>query len=399
LVLSYSIGIFSLVPIARGIQRVISDIVGREFFIYLTIFPAIIGVAIIFYTFIFKLKVREISQYIWLISGISIYTYYIMELKSSPEEAIHFLEYGLLPYFIFRALSHRIKDWTVYISTLLYVALIGISDEFLQWLMPHRVWDFRDIGFNIMAGGIFIISLWKGIRPEIISMPVKKDSVRTLIRIFTIDLIFIGLCFSNTPGFVNKYTDIFHILGWLRNEEPMIEFGYRHIDPDLGIFYSRLTLEELKKIDLLKGRVYGEILLKEGNPEIVYRNLIKAYNQYTNPFLYEFLIHFGQRNNNYREFIETEKLDEKIEESNISLKENLILEKYFKNTLKYSNLSWSDKRVNELKNFAYLAKKDYVSEVGSMITFLSLKTIWLMILIVLFLSFIFEKNLEKYIKN
>ena len=39
----------------------------------------------------------------------------------------------------------------------------------------------------------------------------------------------------------------------------MSEFGYKYKDPEIGIFYSRLSLKDLHKTDEQKGKYYAQI--------------------------------------------------------------------------------------------------------------------------------------------
>ncbi len=378
-----SMGIFTTIPVARNLQKFVYNTVGREFFTYVVLFVVCIGLAILLYLFIFKLKVKKISQYIWLFICAGLYIYHTIQLRAHPEEAIHFLEYGLLSYLLFKALSYRIQDWTVYLTAVFFVLFIGTTDEFLQWIMPQRFWDFRDVGLNMLAGGIFLLAIWKGINPTVISKPVKKISVGMLAGIITANLIFMGLCLSNTPNFVNRYTTAISTLSWLQNEEVMSDYGYIHKDPEIGTFYSRLTLEQLKKIDLTNGESYGRNLPQDISSEMIHKELIEIYNPYTNPFLYEFLIHLFRRNTSLDKLEDINVPFEKIRRSNITFRENLLVEKYFSNTLKHSMYAWSDEEVEELKETASLWKGDYKSTVGRMLTLFSLKWILAVIFITL----------------
>lgn len=384
-----SIGIFATVPAARSIQRYVYNTVGREFFTYIVLFFVGAGLVILLYLFLFKLKIKRVSQYIWLFICVGLYIYFIMQLKAHPEEAIHFLEYGLLSYFLFKALSKKVHDPTIYITAVLFVLFVGTTDEFIQWMMPERYWDFSDIGLNTLAGGIFILAIWKAIKPKIICKPVKRISVKVLVGVLTLDLIFLGLCLSNTPGYVNRYTAIFNNLSWLRNEEPMTEFGYRHKVPGIGIFVSRLTLRELKETDSTNGKYYGKILPHNISSKTTYENLIKLYTPYTDPFLYEFIIHLYRRETNFNELTKTNDQDERIRISNVAFRENSLIEKYFGNTLKHSGFVWSDKKVNELKKTAFLMKGNYVSKTGRIITSFSLKTAWIATLTILMVACIY----------
>lgn len=223
-------GILLTVPVARGLQKFVYAAVGKEFFTYVVLFIVIAALIILLYIFIFRLRIRNVSQYVWLILCGSLYVYFTINLKKHPEEALHFLEYGLLTFFVFRALSYRIHDWTVYISTIVIVSTVGTLDEFIQWLLPSRVWDYGDIRLNILGGIFFILAVWKGVRPATISERVNKFSIKVLATVLTVQVVFLGLCLANTPQNVNRYTSVFESLSWLRGEEVMTEYGEKTND-------------------------------------------------------------------------------------------------------------------------------------------------------------------------
>jgi len=220
--------IFSTVPLARGVQRYINATVGRDFFIHMVLFIVLSLFVVILFFFIFRLNIKSKSQYAWLIIASGAYVYTTLQLRIYPEEAVHLLEFGILSYFLFRALSHRIRDWTVYMTTSLFVLFIGTIDEFIQWVTPGRIWDYRDVGINALAGVLFVLVVGKGIKPENVRGPIKIISVNMLAGIIIINLLFLGLCLSNTPDAVAHYTSVFPDLSWLNQEETMSEYGHDH---------------------------------------------------------------------------------------------------------------------------------------------------------------------------
>ena len=372
------IGIYSTIPLARSVQKFVYNNIGREFFTYAVFFVIFAATAALLYLFIFRLKIKKISQYCWLLLSAGLCIYYTIQLRTHPEEAIHILEYGLLSLLIFRALSHRVRDWSIYITVVLSVSFIGTMDEFIQWMMPQRYWGIEDVKINTLAAAIFQLAVWKGIRPEVISEPVKKNSVMLLLGVATLNILFLGFCFSNTPDVVNCYTSISKNLSWLRSEEPMTEYGYKYRDPAIGIFYSRLSLEEIMEIDRNNGKAYGETILKDLNSGKTFGYLLTIYTPYTNPFLYEFSIHAGRLINNLGKLRETDNPDKKIEISNIIYRENLIIENLFKTTFRYSMPGWSDKQIKDLEKTAGMWKDDYTSMAGGkIITSFTLKTVWI----------------------
>jgi hypothetical protein len=73
-----------------------------------------------------------------------------------PEERIHFLEYGVLGFMVLKGMKeHR----HMIVLSFVFVALVGAVDELIQWLLPNRVGDLRDIAMNA-AGGM--LGIWTG---------------------------------------------------------------------------------------------------------------------------------------------------------------------------------------------------------------------------------------------
>ncbi len=82
-----------------------------------------------------------------------------------PEERIHLVEYSILASLIWSALKVRWEKqppkvwrnpalWAVLLNT-----LAAWSDEGVQAILPNRVYDLRDVGFNALAGVLAILFL------------------------------------------------------------------------------------------------------------------------------------------------------------------------------------------------------------------------------------------------
>lgn len=70
------------------------------------------------------------------------------------DERIHFLVFGGFGFFSLLLFSPLIAVVTV--------LLVGGLDEVLQWLLPDRVGDWRDVAFNVLAGLGGIGLAWLG---------------------------------------------------------------------------------------------------------------------------------------------------------------------------------------------------------------------------------------------
>ncbi len=85
-------------------------------------------------------------------------------ISALPEERLHFLTYGLAGWL----LCWSLEDWLVKVGSIepskkinlliawllpcFFVWLAGGVDELIQWWLPNRVFDIRDIIFNGTAG-------------------------------------------------------------------------------------------------------------------------------------------------------------------------------------------------------------------------------------------------------
>ncbi|UCH45124.1 MAG: VanZ family protein [Nitrospiraceae bacterium] len=370
--------IFTTIPLARGLQKLVYDTVGKEFFTYFVLFTVLAGLIVLLYILIIKLQVRKPSQYLWIILCSGTLIYFTFQLRKHPEEAIHLLEYGVLACLLLNALGHRIKDWTAYITAGLLVVFIGTVDECVQWVLPSRVWDYKDVGINALAGVLSLLAINRGMRPASLQGKVTPYSVHWLAAAATVIIILLGLCLSNTPRAVSLYTEEFPALSWLRSEEPMTEYGYKHREPEIGTFYSRFTKEELRKLDSRYGEELGKVISAGWDDEDI-QSLTEQYTPVTTPFLHEFLVHVLRMKKHYTGFID----DRDTESARTALFEQRILKKYFPETLISSGLAVDDSALVNLEKTVALNQGEYLSQAGKLITAFNLKDIWIMLVVAL----------------
>lgn len=335
-----ALGIFFTVPMARKIQNFVAALAGRSFFGYFVLITVIVLFVVLTYVLYTRLKIHAISNYIWLVLILAMYVYFTLKLWANPEEAIHFIEYGLLGFFLFKAFDHHIGDSSIYLAAFLLGSLVGTCDEILQWIVPGRYFDFRDVGLNALSSGLFQILLWKGIRPKRHYDKIQSRSIKIISVLSAANLILLGLCLSNTPQRVKKYANILPFLSSLKNQEAMSEFKFRYRDPDIGIFYSRLTLEELKNIDRFRAEEFATILRDWQSKD--YAEYLRIFPGGVAPFLHEIRVHIFRRDKRLERAFLSDGEAARRENFLIAYKENLILEKYFGQTLIRSPYNWDE---------------------------------------------------------
>ena len=118
----------------------------------------------------------------------------------------------------------------------------------------------------------------------------------------------------------------------------MVEYGYLYDEPDIGIFRSRFTVDELTELDRLRGQEASTIVDEYISKEM-YRTFLSKYSVARDPYLHEVGVHLFRRNR-YLNRAQLEPV-EAPHHYNVSLRENQFLEKYFPTTLRNSSHVWS----------------------------------------------------------
>ena len=98
---------------------------------------------------IFSIKNQPLNRIFYnvLLLCIAIGLIFMLEI---PEERVHFLEYGVLGFFVLKATNEKV------FITFVFVSLVGAVDEFIQFLLPQRVGELRDVLMNIVGGALGI---------------------------------------------------------------------------------------------------------------------------------------------------------------------------------------------------------------------------------------------------
>ena len=72
-------------------------------------------------------------------------------------ERVHFIQYGLLGLLVSRA--YKISSLNMLLASGLFIMSVGLLDEGIQWFLPNRYGDIRDVVMNSLGG---VSGLWLG---------------------------------------------------------------------------------------------------------------------------------------------------------------------------------------------------------------------------------------------
>jgi len=391
----WTISIFTFIPFARALQGVVSEQYGRDFF--LVIVAVYLGLIFLLATLylISTLKKLPLSNIVCLFFFFSLFAYWSWQLKSHPERALHFVQYGTLSILLYRALLHRFSDSGVYIIAVLGCFLVGTVDEIVQWFTPQRFFDYDDILIDGGASVLMQLAIITGIRPSIITLKANSKTLLICARLSIIQLILLSFCFINTPSLVNKYASQFEVLSYLKhNPSVMSEYGYRYEVPEIGRFFSRLNPQELVKVDQQRGEEVAK-LIDQGYDVANYDRFLAKHHFLKDPLTYEVRVRLFRRDAYWGQANEAKPSSRAFREAlTISFREHLILRNFYPESYQNSNRRLSQKDEQWMRENQFPDHK-YISPVGGhLLTQLSQRQYLYLILSLLIILLITHRALK-----
>jgi hypothetical protein len=197
-------------------------------------------------------------------------------------ERVHFVQYGLITA-LFYAAWRRSGDWSLLVLPVMASTIVALCEEWLQWFLPSRVGELRDVGLNLSASAsVLLICL--GLAPPPRLAPRLTAASRRHLGWAGAALV------CACAAFVHA-----------------VHLGHEIVDAQSGTFRSRYSVGELASLAAARARQW-----KAAPPR--HASLWSREDQY----LGEGLAHIRRRNDAWD-----------AGEFSAARAENLILEKYF----------------------------------------------------------------------
>ena len=143
-----------------GLQRALAEVLretGLLAPLFIISFAAVIAAVPLIAT-----RFRLGGLQVGVILGVLVAYVMVFVRMGISEERTHLIEYGVigaLAYAAFRERSVRVENsLPPAIVALALTTLIGLADECIQWVLPSRVFDWRDVFFNFLAGTTAILA-------------------------------------------------------------------------------------------------------------------------------------------------------------------------------------------------------------------------------------------------
>jgi VanZ family protein len=102
---------------------------------------------------------RELGMFRFLLLAGLLFTYGCL-LKYHcrfPAERLHLMEYGLLAYLSYSGLRLHLSRMSAYVLGFLISSAFGFLDEVIQYVLPNRVFEYRDVMTNVIASALGLL--------------------------------------------------------------------------------------------------------------------------------------------------------------------------------------------------------------------------------------------------
>jgi glycopeptide antibiotics resistance protein len=118
-------------------------------------------VAILFVLmYMIRHRARFCGFHFLLIAALAgIYFYLLKHQCRFPAEKLHLLEYGVVACLFYRALRTDFPSAKSYVLAFLMSSGFGFLDEIIQYLLPNRVFEIRDVMTNVAASALGLVVL------------------------------------------------------------------------------------------------------------------------------------------------------------------------------------------------------------------------------------------------
>ncbi|MBF0627255.1 MAG: VanZ family protein [Magnetococcales bacterium] len=141
-VAGYMLTIYLTLPLTPIVSRAAFRMIGRrETGMIISFGLLIILIGVLWFAFR-RIRVEQrfkVLRPFMVLIGVAAY-------MDNPVERVHLLEYGILAFLVFHAMGQ--PRGTRLVWTYLLVVVAGFSDETIQWILPNRFFDLRDVGMN-----------------------------------------------------------------------------------------------------------------------------------------------------------------------------------------------------------------------------------------------------------
>lgn len=330
--------VYGAIPLARDVQEFVAVRDGQHFFLW----APLLGLAAAS-VWLVRARARRSPQLsplrvLVVVAVAGLFVGLVWSLRNNPEESLHCLQYAVLGGLLFRALRRHMGGYALFAAAAMAGVGLGIIDELIQWLVPTRTFDYRDLGINGLSVilGLVAIGALLGKRPTV--RAVQQRDWRPVLLLVAVNLLLLLFCLSNTPELQGRLA--LWLPALIPADEVTAEYGFRHVDAHAGVFFSRLNRADLARHDRERAAEVAPILDHYAGEER-YSAFLAHYPAHRDPLLVEARVHLFRRDRYaFLAHHTADNPDRRQRYARIATGENRLMENIFPTVLEHSSYCW-----------------------------------------------------------
>ena len=340
-VVGWTLLIYATIPLARTIQEEVQAHSGQGLFLWITLVA--IGLtagwtagAIIRG----RLALRPLAAVALASVGL-VFAALAWSLHESPEESIHCLQYGVLGWLLLRAVRLEYHGLAAHWAAAMIGIALGIADELIQWLVPERYFDFRDLGINALSVLLAQVGLVAAAPAgTLFRSRLDWGGLRTGLMAAACSLALLLFCCANTADLLAWYGRFIPALAAI--DEVTAEYGHLHDNGAGLVFPSRLDRRELDRQDRERAAEVGPVLARYRD-ETEYVRFLRLNPPFRDPLLAEARVRLFRRDLHAQLAAQARNhADLRRTHARIAATENRILAEFFPTVLHRSGYTWPE---------------------------------------------------------
>jgi hypothetical protein len=277
-------------PLVGQLTAALRDVARGNYAVVLGTIVGVVAVAATVAAIVY-IRERRAERYAWVATAIAVAVAYAVVARTGvadvdAAERFHFIEYGVIAVLFYKAFRPS-GDGAVIVLPLLAGFAVGTCEEWLQWFVPGRVGEAKDILLNLISVGcgvLFAIGLDPLPR---LTWTLHRDSRRAVAILASLALVLFG-------GFFQS-----------------VHIGHEIADRDAGVFRSRYSAADLAELRIARAQQW------KATPPLTWSRFSRE-----DQYLSEGVAHVRRRNQRWDEG-----------QLLAARQENLILEKYYEPVL------------------------------------------------------------------
>jgi VanZ like family len=281
-----SVAVILAAPVVGQATALLRDVAKGNYVTVLVVIVAAAASAAVVFA-LFTIRHHRWQRYTWIAAAIALAVSYAWLartgiLDADAAERFHFIEYGCIAVLFYKAWRPG-SDGAVIVMPLVAGILVGTLEEWLQWFVPGRVGESKDVLLNLVAvsaGTLFALGLDP---PPRISLALNRQSRRHAAVLLAATIVVFA-------GFFQS-----------------VHLGHEIADREAGVFRSRYDADELRAVSRSRADLW------KVSPPLTWARFSQE-----DQYLTEGVAHVRRRNQRW-------------EEGNLlaARHENLILENYY----------------------------------------------------------------------